>query len=191
MLKVDFTIVGISPYSQSKVIEEPKKTGETPDAYEERTWPLHMHTDAEGNCYIPGGSIKACLSECAKFLSESVPGKGKATYTKHFDAGVLVLDHLSLGIKAKDVKPVRLHLNADGKKGGGKRVWRKYPEIPEWRASGSLYVIDPVLADKPEVVEKYLKHAGSFIGLGRFRPRNGGTNGRFKLESFSATKVDA
>ena len=44
--------------------------------------------DTNGVVFIPPNSLKNCLSEAAKFLSISVPGKGKATYTKNFEAGI-------------------------------------------------------------------------------------------------------
>lgn len=188
MLRVEFTLVGLSPYSQSRVVQSKKNTGETPDAFEERTWREHCHADDDGQCFIPCTSIKNCLSDCARFLSESVPGKGKATYTKHFEAGVMVVDNFPLGVKVDKVEGERLFLAADGKRGSGKRVWKKYPKFDNWRASGSVYLLDPVLIDKPDKVREYLEHAGTFIGLGRFRPRNGGFYGRFKVEGFKVVK---
>ena len=41
-----------------------------------------------------------------------------------------------------------------------------------------------------EVFEKHLKDAGRFIGLGRFRPRNNGTYGRFDSKIISWKKED-
>ena len=40
-------------------------------------------------------------------------------------------------------------------------------------------------ASTPEKVKEYLIHAGQFIGIGRFRPRNNGFYGRFKVNSFN------
>jgi len=87
-----------------------------------------------------------------------------------------------LGVKDSDVIGERLFVPADGKRGGGKRVWRTFPTIPDWRAEATIIVLDPIL--KPEKIEEYLKHAGQFIGLGRFRPRNNGFYGRFTIENF-------
>lgn len=135
-------------------------------------------------------AVKNCLSECAKFLGESVPGKGKATYTKHFEAGTLVTDPLQLGVKADKIDGERLFVPASGKRGDGKRVWKTFPVLREWETSGTVYLLDPVLIDKPDKVREYLEHAGKFIGLGRFRPRNNGFYGRFKVESFKSEKLN-
>jgi hypothetical protein len=133
-------------------------------------------------------ALKNCLAEVAKFLGETVPGRGKATYTKHFEAGLLVTDPLMLGVKAKDVAGERLFVPSDGKRGGGTRVWKTFPVIPKWETRATIYVLDPVLADKPEKIEEYLNHAGKFIGLGRFRPRKNGFNGRFTISEFKVLK---
>jgi hypothetical protein len=170
-----------SPYSQSKAITSKRNTGENHDAFEERTWRERMHVDKVGNVFIPPQAIKNCLSDVARFLGETVPGKGKSTYTKHFDAGIMVTEPAILPIKAEKVDSLRLFVPSDGKKGGGTRVWKNFPVIQEWAADFQIILLDPMLIDKPEKVVEYLSHAGKFIGLGYFRPRNGGYFGRFKV----------
>lgn len=182
MIKCTFDIVGVSPFSFSAPIQSKKNTGEPHDDFEERTWRERIHADKNGEAFIPPMALKNCLSEVAKYLSESVPGKGKATFTKHFEAGILVLEPMMLGIKAKDIDGERLFVPADGKRGGGKRVFKTFPVLREWRTQASLYIFDPVI--KPEKVLEYLVHAGKFIGMGRFRPRNNGFYGRFTIENF-------
>jgi hypothetical protein len=184
MKRVICTLKGISPISFSRAIQSPKGTGEGHDAYEERTWRERLHVDIKGEVFIPPMALKNCLSDCAKFLSESVPGKGKATYTKHFDAGTMVTDPIMLGIMGKDVPGERVFVPSDGKQGGGKRVWKTFPLIKEWEGSAEIILLDPILIDKPAKVEEYLNHAGKFIGLGRFRPRNRGFYGRFIVTAF-------
>lgn len=188
MKKLVVTLVGAAPYSQSAPVQSKKNTGEANDAFEERTWREHMHVE-DGEVYIPGTSIKNCLSECARFLGESVPGKGKSTYTKHFQAGIMVPSNVRLGIKAKDVPGERLFLNADGRRGGNTRVWKTYPRIDKWEGEAEVLLLDPILADKPEKVVEYMSHAGKFIGIGRFRPRNNGFYGRFTVKSWRVEDV--
>jgi hypothetical protein len=189
MVKVSFEIVGVSPLGFSAPIKSARKTGEGHDAYEERTWRERMHVDGDGKVFIPPNAIKLCLSDCARYLSEAVPGKGKATYTKHFEAGVLVTDPMPLEVKAAEVAGQRQFVPSDGKKGGGKRVWKTFPVLQQWQTNGILYLLDPVLVDKPDKVKEYLGHAGKFIGLGWFRPRNGGYFGRFKVSKFKTESV--
>lgn len=175
----------ISPYSQSRHYETLKLGRETGVAsesahdFEERTWRERCHADADGVVYIPPMAFKNCLSEIAKYLGMQIPGKGKATYTKHFEAGVLVMDPLSLGLKREDVQGEWLFVPADGRRGSGKRVPKCFPLIPAWSGSVKFYVLDDVITER--VFEAHLREAGNFIGIGRFRPRNNGFYGRFKV----------
>lgn len=177
-------LVGNSPYGQSAAIQSKRGTGESHDAFEERTWKERLHVNNNGMIFIPPMAIKNMLSDCARFLSESVPGKGKATYTKHFDAGIMVIAPASLGVHIDNVESQRVFVPADGKKGGGSRVWKTFPVIKKWECDVEIILLDPVLIDKPEKVREYLEHAGKFIGLGWFRPRNGGFYGRFSVKKF-------
>jgi hypothetical protein len=185
---VQFEIVGVTPYSQSKAVFEKKATGEGADTFEERTWRQRMHTNSEGLVSVPPMAIQHMLADCAKYCSDTVPGKGKATWTKHFDAGVSVVDMFPIlpHITPDDVACERLFLPSDGVKGSGKRVMKCMPMIWPWGIKGEIILLDPLLTAHPEQVETYLNHSGKFIGLGRFRPRNGGYYGRFNVASFTA-----
>ena len=123
MITVVASIKGVSPYSQSRPIQSVKNTGESHDAFEERTWRERLHVNDAGNVFIPPMAIKNMMCDCARFLSETVPGKGKATWTKHFDAGIMVVSPAEIGVKADEVIGERLFVPSDGKKGGSTRVW--------------------------------------------------------------------
>jgi hypothetical protein len=170
----------LSPYSQSRNHDTPKLQKETSNDYEERTWRERVHADPTGRIIIPPMAFKNCLSEAAKFLGEQIPGKGKSTYTKHIEAGVLVLDPLVLPIRKDQVEGERLFLNADGKRGSGTRVWKRMPLIPKWEGTVVFHLLDPMITE--EVFERHLTEAGRFIGIGRFRPRQNGIYGRFAIE---------
>ena len=181
MKNVTFTIKGISPYSQSKHIMEPRKERETAEDWEKRTWRERLHYDDKGQVYIPPMSIKSSIAECAKFLSIQIPGKGKSTYTKHFDAGLLCAEPVFLDVKKDDVPGEWLFLNADGVRGSGKRVMKCYPRIENWEGTVHMTILDDTITQ--DVFEHHLKRAGQFIGIGRFRPRNGGYYGRFTYDN--------
>ena len=194
MLTIEVDLVGLAPISFNAPVKSEKNTGEMHDAFEERTWRERMHVDNDGHVFIPPMALKNCLSECAKYLSETVPGKGKATYTKHFESGIMVTTPLVLcngkgtPVRADGVAPNRVYVPSDGKRGGGSRVWKNFPIVPTWRTHASIHVMEPMLIDKPAKVEEYLTHAGQFIGLGTFRPRRNGYFGRFAIENFKVVK---
>ena len=170
----------ISPYSQSRAHETPKENRETPDAYEVRTWREKCHVTPDGNIFIPPMAFKQSLDRSAQMLSRQIPSKGKATYTKFFLSGVMCIDPVVLPITKSEVAPERIYANADGKRGSGKRVYRTFPVIPKWESDVSF----TILADEitPDVFEEHLRQAGNFVGIGRFRPGNGGYFGRFAVD---------
>jgi hypothetical protein len=173
---------GTSPYSQSRMHETPKLNKELPAAYEERTWRNKMHVNEDGYVQIPPMAWKNCVAEAAKFLSIQVEGKGKATYTKHFEAGILVTEYSPLDIKSDDVEGEWLFLPSDGVRGSGKRVKKCLPKIPTgWKTEAEFFIFDDTITES--IFLTHLKQAGQLIGIGTFRPRNNGYWGRFIVES--------
>ena len=182
MLTVVASLKSVSPYGQSRNYEMdvPKKEKESSKDREERTWRNRLHVTKEGKVFIPPMAFKNCLSEAAKFLGVQIPGKGKATYTKHIEAGVLTPDPLVLDVKAADVPGVWLFVPASGRRGDGKRVWKCFPVLQEWCGDVTFLVFDETITE--EVFRYHLEQAGKFIGIGFFRPRNNGYYGRFSVE---------
>lgn len=189
MKTLNVKLRGVSPYSQSRHYLRELEQGESQDDNYRRTWRNHLHADKDGMVFIPANSLKNCLSEAAKFMSISIPGKGKATYTKNFEAGVMVAQSASLGIHKDDVQMEALFLPSDGRRGGPKRVMKYYPVIPEWEAEAEFIIVDETVLQSSQkdksrtVFHDVLEGAGQFIGIGRFRPRNNGYYGRFEVVS--------
>jgi hypothetical protein len=172
-----------SPYSQSRpykeeVAELPK---ELPDDFEKRTWMYRTHVNKEGNIFIPGGAFVSALQQAAKRLSIKVPGRRGNLYTKHFEAGIMCLDGLTLPLTRADVACDKLYLNYDGVVGGGKRVWRYMPRIDSWSGPVTFHILDDVITE--DVFNQVLVSAGLSVGIGRFRPEKRGFYGRFALKS--------
>jgi len=176
----------MSPYSQSRRHQTEKLNDkESHEDYEKRTWRERLHVNEKEYVFIPPLAFKNCLSRVGKFLSMQIPGRNKATYTKHFEAGVMVMDPLVLPIKKKDVPGEWLFVPSDGKRGGTTRVDKCFPFISEWKGDVMFYVLDDIIT--LEVFEKHLKEAGNFIGIGRFRPEKNGYYGRFSVKSVKET----
>ena len=173
------TLKSASPYSQSRPNATEKFDKESADAYEKRTWREKSHVDETGQVIIPGICLKKALEETAAYLSEKIPGKRNATWTKNFLAGIFVVDSLPLGIQKKDLECEVVYCNADGKKGSGTRVWRWFPIIRQWTGKLEFIVLDDTITK--DVFVHHLEEAGKFIGIGRWRPRQGGMFGRFEV----------
>ena len=186
MLTVNFKLVGASPLGFSAPVASTKERGENHDAFEERTWRERMHMDDDGKVFLVPMSIKNCLVEVCKYLGETIPGKGKATWTKHYEGGLMIPKPLQLGVKAKDVPGLKLFVPSSGIRGGGSRVWKTFPVLQKWSTDVEALLFDRLLIDNTDKFQEFLEHAGQFIGLGFFRPRNNGYYGRFTVENFRA-----
>jgi len=194
-----------SPLSQSRFHGEPKLEKETNDAYDLRTWQNKSHIDEEGHVYHPPIAFKRTLDEAAKRNGMQIPGKGKERYTKHFVSGVqvferpylfkangtpLTIDDLKLGdppmwdrsVTRDSLVQRRTLCDAQGKKGssGGSSVVRNFPDIPEWEAAVTFHIFNETITE--DVFVEMLTEAGMFVGIGVFRPENGGYYGRFSVE---------
>jgi len=181
MREVTAILHSTSPYSQSKHYEDPPLEKEGKSDYETRTWRSRMHVDAKGMVFIPPMAFKNCLSEAAKYLSVQIQGKGKSTYTKHFEAGLMVMDPVPLGVHRDKVEPEWLFVPADGRRGGPKRVAKCFPLVREWTGTVKFFIVDDTITE--DVFRHHLEQAGKYIGIGRFRPRNNGYYGRFEIKS--------
>ena len=137
--------------------------------------------DGKRTIVIPAHGLHQSIAAAAKYSKRQIPGQGKATWTAKFTAGITLLDDPALGIAPDTVDAVTISANADGIRGSGKRVPRKFPVMPQWSATFDVIVLDPIITQ--EIFREMLEMAGMFIGIGRFRPEKGGTNGRFKIAS--------
>jgi hypothetical protein len=176
------TIEGITPYSQSHQHDDPRLESEQPDAYDLRTWRSKLNTAVRGGkptVVIPAHGIHQALASAAKYSKRQIPGQGKATWTKKFESGISLLEDPALNIDPATVEVIAISANADGVRGSGRRVLRRFPVMPTWGATFDVYILDQIITE--QVFREMVEIAGMFIGLGRFRPEKGGGNGRFRI----------
>lgn len=180
------TLASITPYSQSRQHDEPKLEGENHEAYDVRTWRSKLSVasrDGKPTVVIPAHGLHQAIAAAAKYSKRQIPGQGKATWTAKFLSGITLFEDPALNIAPATVGSVTISANADGVRGSGKRVPRRFPILPEWEATFDVYILDPIITQ--DVFREMVEIAGMFIGIGRFRPQNGGTNGRFKIRSLA------
>lgn len=178
------TIVGTAPYSQSHQHDDPKLEGEQPDAYDRRTWRSRMNTeirDGKKTMVIPQFGIHLSVISAAQYSKRKIEGQRNATWTAKFQRGIAIMGAAPLNVDPETVNAIPLPVNSDGKRGGGTRVIRRFPQIPAgWQATFEVMIIDPIITEA--VWTETLRDAGLFIGLGQYRPENGGSNGRFVVK---------
>jgi hypothetical protein len=177
---------GISPISFGRLHETPPLSGDESKAdWEQRTFRNKAHFLPGGESFLPQMAIKKSIQEAAAYLSLSIPGGNSAKYTKHFLSGILVLKPgmLSLdkeSLKIADAREEVFHVSVRGNsKAGGSRVKRHFPTFDQWETTIEVHILDGVITEA--IFERVLRAAGRFIGIGRFRPANGGFYGRFEV----------
>ena len=190
--KYTVTIVGMTPYSQSKMLLEKRGVGEDWDSYEARVWQQKMHvegndpTNEDARIVIPASALSQCVAAYAQLRGEKIVGKGNKTWTKLFLSGVRVLDDAPTSTRVRDVYTETNMCDSQGNKGssGGTRVARTFPCIAAgWKATAKFVIVDPEITQ--DKFHEYLTGAGFQIGLGRWRPQNGGSKGIFEVEEIS------
>lgn len=187
------TIEGTAPYSQSRQHDDPKLEREQPDDYDKRTWRSKLTTagiDGVNRIVIPSHGMHQSIVSASKYLKAKIPGQGQATWTAKFQAGIGIPDLVPVinMNPDEDVYCDLISANSDGVRGSGKRVPRRFPEIPAgWQAQFKVYVFDPIITEG--IFRTMLETAGLLIGVGRFRPEKGGYKGRFVINSIDWNDV--
>lgn len=180
MKQAEAILYSVSPYSCSKFHQIEKLPKEMHDAYERRTWRERCNYNKDGYVFIPPMAFKKSISTVASYLGETIKGEGKARWTKHFMAGILVIQGLVLDVKKDDVEGEWYYVSANGTPGGSTRVLKCFPVIHEWQGSVTYEILDDKITE--DVFRRHLIEAGKFIGVGRFRPEKGGFFGRYALK---------
>lgn len=175
-----------SPYSQSAQHDEPKLDRESPDDYDQRTWRSKCTTNAQGQVCVPAMALKQCIDLAAQKLGEKVPGRRGATYKSFFTSGFICNGDMPIAngkaLTPKDAAQVKINANADGVRGSGKRVKRRFPSFDKWSGVAEFTIVDDIITQ--EIFEHHVKSGGMIVGIGRYRPANGGSNGRFRVVKF-------
>jgi hypothetical protein len=178
-ISAEVTLKGMSPYSQSRKHDAPKLEGESPEDQDIRTWKQHLNLGRDGLVVIPAFALHDCLVTAAKYSGRKIQGAGQKTWTAKFESGIVLLEDAPLNVHPDDVQCIALSVHSNGQRGSGKRVTRRYPIISDWQTTFTIHVLDPVITEP--ILTEMLQIAGLFVGLGRFRPQNRGSNGRFTI----------
>ena len=175
------TLKSLSPIQFGRMYCVEKNDKEQPAAYEIRTWRERAHYDEKGMLFIPPMCFKKSLEGAAAFLSMQIKGRGKATYTKHFLAGVLVMDPVPLPVHKDRVRGLWLNVPHDGRRGGRSRVPKCFPVVDLWEGQVTYHILDGIITEP--IFTRHLIEAGNFIGILSFRAERGGYFGRYEVKN--------
>lgn len=183
-------ITGMTPLQQSRefLSTEPKQKSETHNDYEKRCWKLRAHVNDDGIVVHPGAAFKQAVVDAAKYLGSQIPGQGKKTYTQKFQSGLTISGDLVTGVHVDKVEQRGVFGSSSGKTGQGGRVWKYFPTITNWGGDLSVQIYDPIITK--EILMEHFDAAGKFIGVGTWRPHNGGEHGRFSVKLKSWKEIE-
>ncbi len=160
---IDVKIKGIRPLLQNDSFEEEegetRKKGRVYDDMEESEKRLIKNKD--GLICQKANHLEGCLIKSAvdfKF-------QGKKTYKELFKAGIfvepLLIPHLITDWEI-DKQPVRI---------GPAKVMRCRPRFDDWELEFQIRCTDDRI--EPLTIRQILENAGSYVGIGDYRPRYG------------------
>jgi hypothetical protein len=172
----DVTLRGLSPYSQSRPHGEPMFENEDPGDYDKRTWRSHLHVE-NGTVRIPAKALHDTMIEAAQYSGKKI--SGNKTWTAKFASGIAMFENPDLGITPDEVQYIDIYAHVNGRPGSNARVMRRFAIIPMWECRFDVHILDPIITET--IFREMLGIAGMFKGIGRYRPANRGTNGRFEL----------
>lgn len=190
-VKVYLESIPGSPYSQSVQHDVEMLDRESHDDYDARTWREHCTTNAKGQVCIPSMGLKQAVDLAAFKLGLKVPGRRGATFKSFFASGFFCNEDVPIAngkaLTKGDAAMVPISANSNGMRGSGKRVKRRFPQFDKWHGVAEFTITDDVIT--PDIFEQHVKAAGMIVGIGRFRPANGGTNGRFRVAKFEWAEI--
>lgn len=191
---------GTAPYSPGRFFqtEKPKKTDH--DEFDENHWRERAHVNAKGNVVIPCQAFYLGLLCAVMQNGEKIKGRGNKTFGDAFKTGVffesddgadgsdnaLLTDTKGAPYHIDRVRCDKVLVPSNGEpsvfaKGASKRVPRRFPLIPAgWSVSLNVTILSPAITQ--DVFFSHVRDAGTFIGVGRFRPQSRGRYGRFVIE---------
>ena len=153
-----------------------KKTDEDYAEMARMDWQLGMYFDEKAGPYIPGINVRACVVAGGKMnkLGTSLQ-RGTTVLVEKIPleySGPRSMEKLWENSNYRDIRSVVV---------GQSRTMRCRPIFKEWSLTFDFYY-DPSVIDKENVLLS-ATNAGTFIGLGDFRPGKGnGTFGRFSVD---------
>lgn len=184
-MKIRVTIEGVSPLLMNRFTEanEVAVSGGTAVSFRgDRGTPREQATpkryaDKEGNLFIPGPNIYACLIAAGTFHKA---GKSKVTTMKTslIPAGILLEEMVcQLDTNEWEVDSRSVVIPSTGG-----RIMCHRPRVDRWCCSFTLDVDTTMFG--PILVRSIVDDAGKKIGLGDFRPARKGPFGRFVVKEW-------
>lgn len=177
-------IKGLTPYMQYRMDDEKlevweKKRGnimERPDVSHEDAVraEYHCHRNKAGQCYIPADQLRVSMINAGSYVKAKVGGRSKSM--KVIVAATFQPSPEEIILPDYDAIDKRSAVNRNVKA----RVIVVRPKWSEWSAEFVLKVYEDTLTI--QTIRQIIEYAGSYVGIGSYRPTCNGMFGRFEVE---------
>lgn len=158
----------------SQLIDVLKKNPYDEDAYTEEG-EYYLYKNKDGKPCIPANHIIRSMVKAGP--QEKIKGQGKKTYKDSMNAFVIIDPELI------EIDPCNYELDRTYVKVSRSRVLRTRPKFQTgWTAKFTMIILDDTIPFN--VIEKILKYAGGYVGIGDWRPKYG----RFKVNKLEEIK---
>lgn len=184
MKQFNITIEGLTPYMQHRMDDQKledweKKRGkimERPEVAQQDAAraEYHCYRNEEGKCYIPADQIRGALIAAGSYMKAKVGGRSKSM--KVIVAATFVPTPDQILMPDYDAIDKRSGVNRNVKA----RIIVIRPKWTKWEASFVLNVYEDTISEA--TVRELVNYAGSYVGIGSFRPTNNGMFGRFVMK---------
>lgn len=183
-------IIGITPYMQHrmddvKLEEWEKKRGqiiERPEVAQADAIraEYHCYRNKKGECYIPADQIRGSMIVAGTYIKSKVGAQTKSM--KSIVAAQFMIGQDEIPMPDYDAIDKRSAVNKNVKA----RVITIRPKWTNWEATFKLNVRNDSITE--ETVKQLITYAGSYVGIGSFRPTNNGMFGQFDVKSLTLIK---
>lgn len=191
MKEYNVKIKGLTPYMQHRMddlkLDQWEKTRgpihERPEVSQEAATraEYHCYRNADGKCFIPSDHIRGALIGAGSYVKAKVGGRSKSM--KVIVAAMFIPTPEEIIIPDYDAIDKRSAVNRNVKA----RVITIRPKWTNWEAEFTLQVYEDSITK--ESIEQLIGYAGSYVGIGSFRPTNNGMFGRFELAEITELKA--
>jgi hypothetical protein len=187
MKTFNIKIKGLTPYMQhrmddQKLEEWEKKRGAIMEraevSHEDAVRAeYHCYRNSDGRCFIPSEQIRGSLIGAGTYMKAKVGGRSKSM--KVIVAATFQPTPEEILLPDFDTIDKRSAVNKNIKA----RIMVIRPKWSEWSASFALNVYEDTITK--ETVSQLINYAGSYVGIGSYRPTANGLFGRFELEKIT------
>lgn len=136
------------------------------------------HRNKEGKCFIPADQLRGSFINAGTYVKSKVGVRSKSM--KQTVASMFMVTPDEIILPEYDTIDKRSAVNQRVKA----RVIKIRPKWMNWEVEFTLNVMENSLTK--ETIQSIIEYAGSYVGIGSFRPTNNGMFGKFEVISIES-----